>query len=314
MATVLSPPVRLHQLLTAFQTDWPSLLADALCLALLVWYLAEAARASSGEGRWPGERTACFFAGLVTLFVATGSGLASYGNSVFVVHVVQYLLLMYLAPVLLALGTPAALVLAGASPSSKAAVTKLLGSKAVRVVTFPVATAALAYVTLLVYFLTPLYDLSVHPAASHYFQLYFLLAGCLYWWPVVGLDPVRWQMSYPIRLAYLAAGVPVNAMIGVALTMNRASIDPSVHTVADTHLGGAVLWGMSELLLLAGIAAMYVSWARWDAREAAHNDHNLDRELAEDRERGLAGGIIMDPRTGLWHYPGDPGSSRGPSG
>ncbi|MGH9298243.1 MAG: cytochrome c oxidase assembly protein [Acidimicrobiales bacterium] len=311
---VISPPITLHQLLTGFQTDPLSLLATAVSFVVLCGYLGFRRRLQSRGRSWSDWRTASFAVGIVTIFVATGSGLASYDDSNFVLHVVQHLLLMNVAPILLALGAPVTLLLQSSERRATTRVLKVLHSRPVEALTHPVLVAVLAYVTMLVYFLTPIYTFAAaHPLVHDYVHLHFLLSGCLYWWPVVGLDPTRWRMSYPVRLGYLATGVPINAMIGIALTLNHASIDPRIHTLADTHAGGGVFWGISELILLAGIAVMYVQWSRWDDREAARADRRLDRELARSSGRGLAGGVIMDPTTGLWHYPADaPRPSRAP--
>jgi putative copper resistance protein D len=256
---------------------------------------------------WCSWRTASFAGGVVMIFVAVGTGVASYDDSNFVAHVIQHLVLMNVAPVLLALGAPVTLLLQAAGRSVQRKVLKFLHSRLVVALTHPVVVAALAYMTMLIYFLTPVYDLSLrHPLFHDYVHLHFLVSGLLYWWLVVGLDPSRWRLSYPARLGYLMTGIPVNAILGLSLTLSRASIDSSVYTLADTHFGGAILWGVGELLLLAGIAVMYLQWSRADRRETARLDRRLDRQLAEDRERGLAGGYIMDPATGLWHYPADP--------
>jgi putative copper resistance protein D len=312
----LSPSVTLHQLLYGFQTDTLGLVADAVTGLMVVAYLFGRARLQRKGRPWSGARTACFVAGAVSVLIATTSGVASYDDSNFVMHVIQHLILMNVAPVLLALGAPVTLALQASGRTTQTRILRVLHSGVVTVITHPVVAAGGAYATMLVYFLTPLYAMSLrHPLLHQYFHLQFLVVGCLYWWPVVGLDPVRWKLSYPMRLGYLATGAPVNAMLGVALTLNRASVDPAAHTLADTHRGGALLWGVSELLVLAGLAVMYVQWYRQDAREASRFDRRLDRELAKDPERGLAGGMVMNPRTGLWHVAaGVPAAPRGGEG
>ncbi len=284
-----------------------ALVADGVSLAILAWYLLARQRVVARGTPWPAQRAVFFSAGIVAVLVATGWGVASSLTSSFVLHVLAYLTLMNLAPILLALGAPARLALEASTPRGREQISRLLASRFAEVLTYPAVTAAIAYLTAIVYFLTPIYEISMrHPLLADYCRLQFVVAGCLYWWPVVGRDPMRWKMTYPVRLAYLATGIPINAMVGVGLTMNRASIDPSLYTVAETHLGGAVLWGCSEITLLAAIAVVYTQWSRWDRRQASDVDRALDRELASDREHGLAGGTVMDPRTGLWHYPKAP--------
>ncbi|MGO9559028.1 MAG: cytochrome c oxidase assembly protein [Acidimicrobiales bacterium] len=316
LAGQLSPPVQLHRVLTAIQSDPLALATDALVLTVLVGYLGLRLRLRHEGSSWSNWRTAGFAAGLLTIFVATGSGVAAYEDSSFPMHVVQHLLLVTLAPILLALGAPLTLALQASRGRAQSRVSAALQSGLVETISFPVFAAILAYLTTAVYFLTPLYGISEGYAYLHgVLQLCFLVVGCIYWWPVVGLDPTRWKMSYPMRLAYLATGIPINSLIGVELTLNRSSIDRALYSVSDTHTGGAVLWGVSVLVTLAGIAVMYWKWAGLDARQALSSDLTLDRQLGKDPARGLAGGIIMDPRTGLWHYPADEApSTSGPSG
>jgi putative membrane protein len=316
LAGQVSPPVRLHELLTAIQGNPLALATDAGAITAFIAYFALVFRLRLEDGEWSNWRATSFVAGLAAIFIATGSGLASYEGQNFVAHVVQHLLLMTFAPILLALGAPVSLALQASREPAQQRLSSLLEGGALGVISFPVFAAVLAYLTTAVYFLTPVYVMSQRHALLHGFvQLLFLIAGCIYWWPVVGFDPTRWKMSYPIRLAYLASGIPINSMIGIDLTLNRASIDPSNYSISDTHNGGAVLWGVSVLVVLAGIAVMYAKWARWDASEAARIDGRIERELANDPGRGLAGGIVMDSRTGLWHYPADQApSASGPPG
>ncbi|MGH9293592.1 MAG: cytochrome c oxidase assembly protein, partial [Acidimicrobiales bacterium] len=95
--------------------------------------------------------------------------------------------------------------------------------------------------------------------------------------------------SYPAKLAYLGTGIPVNAILGIALTGSHGSIDAAVNSVADTRAGGAILWGVGELIFVAGLAIMYFQWSEQDRREAARADRRLDREL-DQSSRALAGG------------------------
>src|SRR5271156_4849740 len=99
-------PVTAHTLLTDWQlTAFP--LAVAVVLVLVAgWYVLRV-RALSARGRsWPRSRTAMFLAGLVFVELALGSSVASLTQSTFTAHVTQHLLLMVLAPPLLALGAP----------------------------------------------------------------------------------------------------------------------------------------------------------------------------------------------------------------
>jgi cytochrome c oxidase assembly factor CtaG len=289
---VLSPPVTLHGLLFGFQSGLISFVALGLDLCAVAWYLACRHRLSDRGRHWPASRAVTFVLGVLTIVIATESGLASYDDSVFTMHVIQHLLLMNVAPILLALGAPMTLALQASRRRTQQRLLRLLHSRVVETVTFPVVAAIITYVTMIVYFLTPVYVFSEqHPLIHDLFHLHFLIAGCIYWWPVVGLDPSRWRLSYPARLGYLASGIPVNAILGVALTNQRISIDTAIHTVADTHAGGAILWGGGELLIVAALGVMFVQWSNFDRRESGRLDRRLDRELAAEGAL-LAGGTV----------------------
>ena len=60
------------------------------------------------------------------IFIATGSGLASYEGQNFVAHVVQHLLLMTFAPILLALGAPVSLALQASREPAQQRLSSLL--------------------------------------------------------------------------------------------------------------------------------------------------------------------------------------------
>ena len=289
---VLSPAVTLHGLLVGFQGGVISYIALGLDACLVAWYLACRQRLARREREWRHGRTVAFVLGVVAIVIATESGLASYDDSVFTMHVIQHLLLMNLAPILLVLGAPMTLALQASHRPTQQRLLRLLHSRVVEAITFPVVAAVITYVTMIIYFLTPVYVFSEqHPLVHDLIHVHFLIAGCIYWWPVVGLDPSRWRLSYPARLGYLASGIPVNAIIGVALTNQRASIDPAIHTVADTHAGGAILWGGGEILIVAALGVMFVQWSSFDRREAARLDRRHERHLGAQGAL-LAGGTL----------------------
>ena len=109
----------------------------------------------------------------------------------------------------------------------------------------------MVYVTMIGYFLTPFYNFSLeHPLVHDLTHLHFLISGAIFWWVIIGKDPSRWRLSFPGKLGLLATGIPVTAVLGLALTGDRTSIAPHFHTVADTRAGGSILWIFGELTML----------------------------------------------------------------
>jgi putative copper resistance protein D len=277
LAAAASPPVTAHGLLTAWQTGRFNLVAMAIEAGLAAWYLWSVRRLARRGRRWSPWRSVSFVSGLVLVAVAVQSGLASYDDSVFAVHVAQHLLLMNFAPILLALAAPVTLALQASSRGTQQRLLKVVHHPVVETVTHPGVVVTLAYGTMIGYFLTPLYRLSLeHPVLHELAHLHFLVAGALFWWLVVGLDPSRWRLSYAQKLGILAIGIPVTAVLGLALTGARSSVATGFHSVADTHAGGSILWVVGELTTLAALGIVVYQWMRAEERKAERADRRLD--------------------------------------
>jgi len=281
LADAISPHVSLHTLLTRFQTDWLNLLALAIEVGLAVWYLVSVRRLEARGRGWSGRRTACFVGGTVLVIVAVQSGLASYDDQVFWIHVIQHLLLMNFAPILFALSAPMTLALQASSRRTQGILLRVLHHPVVEFITNPVVVVVGAYGTMLVYFLTPFYNFSLeHPWVHDLTHLHFLISGALFWWIVIGRDPSRWRPSFPAKLGVLAAGIPVNAILGVSLTGATASIAPHFHSLGDTHVGGSILWVVGELTTLIAMGIVLYQWMQFEERVAVR----ADRRAAADSE------------------------------
>jgi len=277
LADAISPPIRFHTLLTGWQTDSLSLVALAIEVTLAIWYVVSVRRLANRGRHWSPWRTASFVAATVLVIIAVQSGLASYDDQVFAAHVVQHLLLMNFAPILYALSAPVTLALQASDRRTQQRLLKVLHHPVVEFVTNPVFVVFMAYVTMIVFFLTPFYNLSLeHPLLHDLTHLHFLVSGCLFWWLVVGRDPSRWRLSYPAKLGILAIGIPVTAVLGVSLTGAHDSIAPLFHSVADTHQGGSILWVVGEITTFVAMAVIVYHWMRFEEREAVRADRQLD--------------------------------------
>jgi putative membrane protein len=281
LADAISPPVLLHTLLTGWQTDWLTLMTVVVDVALGSAYLGGTIRLSKKGRHWSAWRTGSFLAGIVTIAVATFSGLASYDDSVFSIHVIQHLLLMNLAPIFLVLGAPVTLALQASGRTTQTTILKVLHHPIIEFVTNPLVVLFFFSVTMIGYFLTPFYQFSLeHPLLHDFTHFQFLVTGCLYWWLVLGIDPSRWRLSYPMKLGFLAVDIPVGTLLGLALTQATTSIAPPFHTLADTKNGAGILWVASELVTFTAIGIVAYQWMRSDTREAERSDRRADAAYA----------------------------------
>ena len=173
------------------------------------------------------------------------------------------------------------LALQASSRRTQERLLKVLHHPVVSFITNPLVAASTVYVTMIGYFLTPFYNFSLeHPLVHDLSHLHFLITGCIFWWVVIGADPSRWHLSYPAKLGLLATGIPVTAVLGLALTGARTSIAPAFHTVADTRAGGSLLWVVGELTMLTAMGLLLFQWMRFDEREAIRADRRADQEAA----------------------------------
>ncbi len=288
-ADVISPPVRLHTLLTGWQTDPLIWVAAAAEVAAVAWYLVSMRRLGARGRRWPVRRLVAFLGGILVVVVAIQSGLAAYDDTNFTAHVMQHLLLMNLAPPLLAMGAPITLALQSSKRSTTTRLLRVLHSRPARVLTHPVVAATLTVVTMYAYFLTPLYRLSLeHPLLHYYFHVHFLVAGCLFWWPIVGTDVLPRRWGHGAKVGLLFAGIPWSSFLGIALLTTKVPIAPA-HSLADTHSGGGLLWAGTEMFNVMFLLVVVADWARCDLRQAQRYDRLVDQAAARHVAREAAG-------------------------
>jgi putative membrane protein len=246
----------------------------------LWWYLSAVKRLSVRGRRWAPERLACFVAGLGVMIVATQSGIAARDTTSFSAHVVQHLLLGMLAPVLLASGAPVTLALQASSRTTRRRILGVLHSRPLSVLTHPLTAWALFGGSMFVLYFTSLYADTVHNVALHdLVHLHFVVVGCLFFWPVVGIDPTPHRLPYAGRLLYVLVALPFHTILGVALITQQRLIAPGL-TLADQQAGAGILWSAGEAL---GLVAMFVvayQWMASEEREAIRLDRQLDRQAS----------------------------------
>ncbi|HTV12287.1 MAG TPA: cytochrome c oxidase assembly protein [Acidimicrobiales bacterium] len=274
-------PFNAHNALTAWQWGPFSIAVVVVLVAIAYWYLrADWLLAARGR-RWPAKRTIPFMAGLVTVDLALQSPVATFTGSYFQAHVVQHLLLMAVGPPLVALGAPSTLLLQTAGRRTKTRWLAVLRSRPFAVITHPVVVWFLYFGVMFAFFLTPLVNFAMHHMAlMDAINVGFLFGGTLYWWPMVGLDPiVHWRMGYGARIANLAIGVPFESFLGIAIMYQKHSV-ASMYTLASTHSGGALLWAATELSTFFGLVPVFVQWQKADSRAGSRADRRAEPSLA----------------------------------
>ena len=292
-ATVLAhgptmPAPDLPGVLLAWRLD-PVPIAGAAAAAI-VYLLAARAVARAHPANPPsGWRTTAFLAGLGAILLALVSPIEAYEGQLFSVHMVQHILLELVGAPLLLLGAPVTLALRAASPPVRRQLLRLLHSRGVALVSFPLLAWFLFAAVNWGWHLSSLYDQALENPALHYVQhASFLGAALLFWWPVVGADPGRWRLPYPVRLFYLFLAMPQNSFLGVAIMSapqvlyshyltNLRTWGPTA--LADQTMGGILMWVIGDVVFLLAMGGVIAGWVRQEDRRTARMDARLDAEL-----------------------------------
>jgi putative membrane protein len=214
-------------------------------------YLAAARRVR----RWPAARAAAFLAGLVALAVAL-LALDAAADRTLTAHMVQHLVLIFLAAPLIVLGSPLALGLRAAGARARRPLRA--GALAHPLVGWCALPGALA----LTHF-TALYELALrHPIVHVAEHVLYLAAAVLFWRPVLGADPVPRRPGFAGRVLYLMLAAGPLAVTGVAMQESSRPWYPAYSgpgALADQHDAGALMWAGGGLAL--AVITLAVAWS-----------------------------------------------------
>lgn len=245
----------------------------------LGWYLWSVRRLARRGRKWPLARTASFCLGELFLAVGLISGIDAH-DEIFEIHTIQHVFIGMLAPVFLALSAPVTLALQSSHRRVQTAILKVLHSPVGRIASNPIFTWAFYGASIFGLYFTSLYATTLRNQTVHdLVHLHLIVAGCLFWWPAVAVDPLPKRMSYGVRIAYLMLAMPFHTILGMALDSQTTPLAPGMG-LADLHMGGGLMWVAGEALGLIGTIAVFVQWLRADERLARRNDRTSEEVAA----------------------------------
>jgi cytochrome c oxidase assembly factor CtaG/putative copper export protein len=288
----LPPAPDIGRLLTSWHVDLLWVIVAGLGLA---WYLVGVRRLVARGDGWPAGRAVCWVLGLALLVYVTCGGPAVYGRVTFSGHMVMHMLLAMVVPPLLVLGAPVTLALRTLTPRSDGTrgprewLQAVLTSPVLRLLTFPPVAAVIFTGSLVVFYWTDLFELALTTHVGHELMtLHFLLAGYLFAWVLIGVDPGPHRPGYPLRLVLLFATMAFHAFVGVAMISGTTVLQPQYFgglgrdwgrdLLADQRFGGQLAWAIGEIPTLVIALVLVVQWARSDDREARRSDRAADRD------------------------------------
>jgi cytochrome c oxidase assembly factor CtaG len=254
---------------------------------------------------WPPGRTVAFVVGgLGSIAAVTVSGIEAYDDQLISVHMVQHMMLSMVGPIFLALGAPVTLALRTLPGDTRKTLLAVLHSRPVRVLTFPLVAFGLFVANPFVLYFTGLYRQTLEHAWLHEFiHVHFIVTGCLFFWPLLGLDPLPNRWPYPGRALLMVLSVPFHTVLGLTIMQSKTLLAgdyyPNLHLSwanpwDDQVTAGGILWAGGEIVSVTMLGILVLQWIRQSEREARRIDRALDRAEAEEATRTATAGKITE--------------------
>lgn len=275
-------------------------------IAAAALYVAGVVRLRARGAKWPLGRTIAWLAGVVAIIWTTNSGLAVYSPVSFSIHMLQHMMLSMIAPILLVLGTPITLALRALRPGGHGRrgprewIVWAINSPVAKFVTHPLWVLFIFTVGLYGLYYTSLFAWLMGSHLGHLvMQVHFLLAGYLFAYVVIGLDPAPRVLPPWLRMVMVLIAMSLHSFFAVPMMMSDVVfagdwyglVQPpwTESLLTDTRTAGGIAWAIAEIPSLMLLLALAFQWAKSDDREARRSDRQADRdggaELAAYNER-----------------------------
>jgi putative copper resistance protein D len=246
--------------------------AAVVLTVLLAGYLTGIRAARRRGSGWSAVATASWLGGIFVLTIATQGSPAVYGDDLFWMHMVAHLLLVMVAPVLLLLGRPLDLALAAVSPERAARLRSVLEGRVVSVLVHPGVGLALYGGVIVGTHLTGFMNATMmHTWLRGAEQWMYVIAGTIFFLPLIGNQPIRWKLANPLKMAIYVVAMPIDTFTGLILGQTNkypwpmmAAMHPSwaPSLIADLHAGGAIMWVGGDAIMAVMFGAAAFGWAR----------------------------------------------------
>ena len=288
----------LLSLVTVWQMDW---MFTGVAALFAVLYLLGLARLRARGDHWPLPRTIFWLAGCLALFWVMSGGAAAFGRVRFDAHMTQHMALMVIVPPLLVLGAPVTMLSRAATPRSDGSrgmrewILAILHTRYATVVSSPPIAGFLFAGSLVLFYFTPFFTWAMFEHVGHLLMtVHFLLAGYLFAWVIIGIDPAQKPISPVLKLVTLLVTLTFHAFFGIAVVSATWLIGGDWYTLLNMFpraelerqqfAGGSIMWGISEVptafyALIAGI-----QWSRSEERAARNYDRKAERDGGAELE------------------------------
>jgi putative copper resistance protein D len=264
--------------------------------ALIFWAMYSQVNRLHPANPVPRQRLWFWFGGLGAIILALASPIEFYDTTLFSVHMVQHLLLSFVAAPLLVLAAPITLLLRWASPTARRKwILPVLESRVVRVISHPLVAWTLFAGVMWFSHFSPLFDAALDDFTLHRLEhALFLGSALLFWWPVIGADPSPHRMTFPARILYLGLGMPLSSLLGLVIFSARQPLYPHYEELVrdwgptvmeDQALAGGIMWAGGDAAFVLALVLTVAAWLRHEERENKREDARVARRRASEAAR-----------------------------
>lgn len=205
-----------------------------------------------------------FAAGLACLFIALQSPLDTLADLLFLMHMIQHLLLIMVAPPLLLAGLP--------SPFIRWLITETRMRGILDRLTHPLLVYALFNVNLWLWHAPVMYEAALRDPIIHDLEhALFFYTALLFWWRVI--DPTHGWFSLwewpPAKWVYLLVAAPPSYLLGSILWASNNVFYPyytqvprlwGIPALADQGYGGMLMWLQGWMFIMASMIAFFIRY------------------------------------------------------
>jgi len=214
--------------------------------------------------------TALFYLGLAFTYLIVGSPLDQLGEQfLFSAHMIQHILLIYVAPLFFYYGTPSWVV------------DGLLRSRAclrlLRILTNPVVGGGIFTLCFTVWHVPALYNAALHSKPIHIFEhITMFVTASLMWWPIVSRSTVLPAISYGVRMLYvfvlMVGQLPVFGLLSFSTEIYYTTYEYAarleffnISPIHDQVLGGVIMKVANMVVSLVVLGVSFYMWYKQDA-------------------------------------------------
>jgi cytochrome c oxidase assembly factor CtaG len=262
-------------------------LAWVLCAAALYWVGGRhlKRRSATAAERW---RTASFVAGLVTIVIALNSPIHGLSGELLWVHMVQHILLVLVAPPLLALARPWNRMWHGMPLEFRRPTARFVARspalaplrRAAGFLADPLPSWLLFNATFIAWHLPVAYDATLRSPTVHALEhLTFFATGLLFWTRVIDSPPWRSTLGDAGRAIYVGGALVVGWLLAIVLALatsplyasyaDLASRPGGISAIADQHLAAGMMWVPGSIPFTIVIVFLAYRWLEPKGRASA---------------------------------------------